>query len=85
MLELLLPLIFTIVCPLLTEGVKKLGKFMKHEIPTQLVPVVSTGFGVVGAMLFPDLGMTETMGAVAGLSGTGLHQIKTARKRTMTP
>jgi hypothetical protein len=80
-LEFLIPLVWSFVAPVLVEGVKKAtGLATVKKIPKNIIPAIGMGLGAGAAMIFPEAGMTETMGASAGLAGTGVHQMINASK-----
>lgn len=80
-----LAVLIPILAPLVTELAKWFVKEVIpdrviEQIPSTLVPAVSTVVGGLAAYYVPDLDVTPLMGAELGLAGTGVHQVVTNLK-----
>lgn len=80
----LLPMILTVISPILTEMVKGLAHKINATVPPNVVPVIGATIGGICGELTkvfdPSLNIDPVIGAVSGLAGTGLHQALFAHK-----
>lgn len=84
----LAPAIWAILVPLLTQLLKALATKVIATVPKQIIPVAAGAVGgltgLVAEVFLPGLGMGIVNGSVAGLAGTGLHQVVKLNKEAKT-
>ena len=68
-------LLIAAIAPVVTEMVKTVLKEHVVKIPKPLVPVLSGFLGALAALFVPEAGLDVAEGGVAGLAGTGVHQL----------
>lgn len=73
------PMLWAAASPLITELVKNTAKKAISSVPRQAVPAIGTAVGAIAGAVAqavdPSINLDFESGAVAGLAGTGLHQL----------